>query len=80
MSKDDENILSSLNTTCSIDEGLGNVGMVHVAITAEHAPQHALKCGDASAINRANNKPEKDAWDKMTIQHENYLLEVKLDS
>ena len=80
MSKDDEDILSSLDTTRSIDEGLGNVGVVHVKITTEHAPQHVFKCGDTSAINRASNKPEKDAWDKMRTQGKNHLLEVKMDS
>ena len=80
MSKDDEDILLSLDTTRGVNEGLGNVGMVHANITAEHAPQHALKCGDTSAINCISSKPEKDAWDKMTTEGENHLLEVKLDS
>lgn len=45
VSKDNEDILASLRTSDGVDKWFGDVGVVHVKVTAKNAPEHALKCG-----------------------------------
>ena len=39
MHKDDEYILVCRAAGCSIDEGIGNVGVVHVEVATEDTPE-----------------------------------------
>ncbi len=41
--KDDEHVFVGRAAGRSVDEGLGNVGVVHVKVATEDAPEHALK-------------------------------------
>ena len=55
--KDDEHVLVSRAAGRSIDEGISDIGVVHVKVATEDAPQHALKSWQTGAVDNASNEP-----------------------
>ena len=58
--EDDEDVLARFVARGGVDEGLGDVGVVHVEVPAEDAPEHALEGGDAAALDRACDEPKEE--------------------
>lgn len=49
--EDDENILPGLRSCHGIDERLGDIGMIHIQVSAQYAPQNPLEGWDTSSVN-----------------------------
>src|ERR1700679_1120306 len=55
----DKDVLVSRVTSCSIDERIGDVCVVHVKVTAKDTPEDALEGRQASAIDHTGDKPNR---------------------
>lgn len=59
MREDDKDVLVRRVAGCSIYERIGDVGVVHVKVTAKDTPEDALKSRQASAIDYTGDKPNR---------------------
>jgi hypothetical protein len=55
--KDDEHVLVGQAAGRSVDEGLGNVGVVHVKVSTGDAPEHTLKGWQTGLVDNAGDEP-----------------------
>jgi hypothetical protein len=56
VSKDDKNILVGSIAGRGIDEGIGNVNVIHIKVTTKDAPEDALERGQTGAINHTSDE------------------------
>lgn len=56
MGKDDKDVLAGLRACRWVDEGLNDVGVVHVEIPTKDAPENTLESRNACTLNRACNE------------------------
>lgn len=54
--EDNEDVLPGLFAGGRIDEGLDNVGMIHVQVATKNTPENAFEGRDAAALDRTGNK------------------------
>jgi hypothetical protein len=66
MGEDDEDVLARFSTADRINEGLDDVGMVHVEITAENTPEDSLKGGDADSVEGTG---DESGWDRSVVDY-----------
>jgi hypothetical protein len=55
--ENDEDVLACFGSRGGINEGLSNVGMVHVEVATKDTPEDPFECGDAEAVDRTSNEP-----------------------
>src|ERR1700732_2629915 len=58
MCEDNEDVLARLRTSLRIDEGLCDVGVVHVEITTKHTPKDSFEGGYTGTIDGTCDKLE----------------------
>jgi hypothetical protein len=66
--KDDEHVLVGRAAGRSVDEGVNNVGVVHVKIATEDTPEHALERWQTSAVDNAGDEPRTKAKEEVNLE------------
>jgi len=56
VSKNNEDIFTNFSVGCGINERFDNIGMVHVKISVEDAPEHPLESGHVRAFDCASQQ------------------------
>lgn len=79
MGEDDEDVLSSLLASDRVDEGLDNIGVIHVKVASKDTPQNTLERRQPGALDRSRHESSLNSACSSSIWS-NDLLEIKLDS
>jgi hypothetical protein len=75
--KDDEHVLVGRAAGRGVDEGIGNVGVVHVKVATEDTPEHALERWQTGAVDNAGDEPGTKAKEEVNLRKkEKTILEV----
>lgn len=80
MCEDDEHILAGFSASGWVNKRLLNIGVVHVQVSTQHAPEHAFERRKARAVDGASNEPGQANELQEGARRNPHALEVKLSS